>query len=86
MNFSFRIFDPYSVKDDTYSLEIKPQGFTAWDYGTIEELSKTHTAPGDWLRHGAIMFEPGSTIAPTIENVFERQRRGPFCRLPSELR
>jgi hypothetical protein len=86
MNFFIRIFDPYVVEGDVYSLETEPQGFAAWDYGTIEELSKTHRIPGEWLKHGPIMFEPGSTIAPTIENIFERQRQGPFCRLPPEVR
>lgn len=86
MNFTIPIFSSFFGRGDTYSLETKPQGFAAWDYGTIEELSKTHRTPGDWLKHGPIMFEPGSTIAPTIENIFERQRRGPFCRLPRELR
>lgn len=76
--------DLKSIRPDILKAEIA--GFPAWDYGTKAKLSRDQRRPRDWCRHGPIIFETCSTLAPIIKAAFERERPMPLFLLPLELR
>lgn len=71
----------------TYVAELVDIGFCCWQYGAKAEvlgIMNDRFQVGGPIQPEIVEAAP--TIANIIENIFERDRAGPFVRLPRELR